>query len=347
MAVTLDSIITPPRLNFTDPNWGARGKPKDSTNNFSSDGTPYIAARLTDLYAFVLSLMDSTSTAFTEEVDYPGNSQILDALNTLVKTSIDGRNVFTTSPLLGEGPLDPDVTLSIQDGTTTQKGAVQSTNTFNGSSEVLVVTQAGVQSFYAIFQGRTISVQSPLTGGGNLSADRTIGIQDGTTSQKGAVQLTDDPTPNSTLALTPQGLQSAFDPSGPLASAFMKTDGSNADSSTGSGSTIVFADGPVLEGSPTTPAPPTNDSSNRIPNTSWVTSAINAAVGGGGISPTDFLKIISIREGNSIPTYGTTGIAGAGGGVDFVIVNGPDGPVNVTVGPVVDTNSGLHIAIIN
>lgn len=347
MAVTLDTIITPPRLDLTDPNWGARGKPKDSTNNFSSDGTPYIAARLMDLYAFVLSLMDSTSTAFTEELDYPGNSQILNALKTLVKTSIDSRNVFTTSPLLGGGPLDPDVTLSIQDGTTTQKGAVQSTNTFNGSSEVLVVTQAGVQSFYSIFQGRNISVQSPITGGGNLSADRTIGILDGTTNQKGAVQLTDDPTPNSTLALTPQGLQSAFDPSGPLADKFMKTDASNADSSTGSGSTIVFANGPDLEGAPTTPAPPTNDSSNRIPNTSWVTSAIAAATGGGGISPTDFLKIISVRSGTGTAAYGATGTAAKLGGTDFKIIDGPDGPVNVTVGPVVDTNSGVHIAITN
>lgn len=323
MAVTLDTIIVANRLDFTDTNWSGKGKPKNSTNSFSSDGTPYIAERLMDLYAFTLSIMNATGTAFNEELDYPGNSQILDAVNALVKTSIDGRNVFTTSPLLGGGPLDPDVTLSIQDGTVLQKGAVQLTNLFNGSDETLAVTQAGIQAFYIEFQGRTITAQSPLTGGGNLAADRTIGIQDATTGQKGAVQLTDDgSTPRSDVALTPQGLVDSLSPTGPLSDAFMLKDASNAENTTGAGA-LVFDGSPTLTGNPESPTPPTGDDSDRIATTAFVQDAI-----GGSGGSAEFLKQYSVQifPETGVPSFGSTVyIEQPGGPEPQVRVWQPDG----------------------
>ena len=57
----------------------------------------------------------------------------------------------------------------------------------------------------------SVSATSPLTGGG-LSGALTIGIQDASTSQKGAVQLSDSTsTTSSVLAATPTAVKSAYD----------------------------------------------------------------------------------------------------------------------------------------
>jgi hypothetical protein len=56
-----------------------------------------------------------------------------------------------------------------------------------------------------------ITASSPLTGGGT-SGDVTVGIQDGTTAQKGAVQLEDSTASTSTTnAATPNSVKSAYD----------------------------------------------------------------------------------------------------------------------------------------
>lgn len=56
-----------------------------------------------------------------------------------------------------------------------------------------------------------ITATSPLTGGGT-SGDVTVGIQDGTTSQKGAVQLEDSTSSTSTTkAATPNSVKTAYD----------------------------------------------------------------------------------------------------------------------------------------
>ena len=56
-----------------------------------------------------------------------------------------------------------------------------------------------------------ISATTPLTGGGT-SGDVTLGIQDGTTAQKGAVQLEDSISSTSTTkAATPNSVKSAYD----------------------------------------------------------------------------------------------------------------------------------------
>lgn len=56
-----------------------------------------------------------------------------------------------------------------------------------------------------------VTASSPLTGGGTSGAI-TVGIQDGTTAQKGAVQLTDSTSSTSTTtAATPNSVKSAYD----------------------------------------------------------------------------------------------------------------------------------------
>lgn len=64
----------------------------------------------------------------------------------------------------------------------------------------------------AVATSRTISTTSPLSGGGDLSADRTLSIADGTTSTKGAVQLEDSTSSTSTTkAATPNSVKGAYD----------------------------------------------------------------------------------------------------------------------------------------
>lgn len=64
----------------------------------------------------------------------------------------------------------------------------------------------------AVATSRTISTTSPLSGGGDLSANRTLTIADGSTAAKGAVQLTDSTSSTSTTtAATPNSVKSAYD----------------------------------------------------------------------------------------------------------------------------------------
>lgn len=58
---------------------------------------------------------------------------------------------------------------------------------------------------------RRINTVGPLFGGGNLKGDLNIGIKDASTSQKGAVQLTEDIESNSSiLAMSARGLQKLY-----------------------------------------------------------------------------------------------------------------------------------------
>lgn len=127
------------------------------------------------------------------------------------------RTINTTSPLAGGGNLSADLTLTINDGTTSQKGAVQLTDSTSSTSTTTAATPNSVKTAYdlanaAAPQTRTISTTSPLTGGGNLSADRTFAINDASTSAKGAVQLTDSVSSTSTTtAATPAAVKLAYD----------------------------------------------------------------------------------------------------------------------------------------
>jgi hypothetical protein len=76
------------------------------------------------------------------------------------------------------------------------------------STDAAAFGQVSVKANSAI----TISATAPLSGGGDLSANRTLTIADGTTSVKGAVQLTDSTSSTSTTtAATPNAVKTAYD----------------------------------------------------------------------------------------------------------------------------------------
>ena len=89
-------------------------------------------------------------------------------------------SVTATSPLASSGGNAPDI--SIQQASGSQNGYLSSTdwNTFNNKQNAL--------GFTPVPDTRSISTSLPLTGGGDLTADRTIGIQDAAAdgSTKGA-----------------------------------------------------------------------------------------------------------------------------------------------------------------
>jgi phage-related tail fiber protein len=73
-------------------------------------------------------------------------------------------------------------------------------------------TLAGYGITDAVPASRAVNTTAPLTGGGALNADRTLGIQDATTAQKGAVQLTDSVSSTSTTtAAVPNSVKAAYD----------------------------------------------------------------------------------------------------------------------------------------
>jgi hypothetical protein len=78
-----------------------------------------------------------------------------------------------------------------------------------GSTEYTAIT-SGVTG--SVPTARTLTTTAPLTGGGDLSANRTLAISDATTLAKGAVQLTDSTASTSTTtAATPNSVKGAYD----------------------------------------------------------------------------------------------------------------------------------------
>jgi hypothetical protein len=87
----------------------------------------------------------------------------------------------------------------------------------NAAQSTLTVSQSQVTNLTTDLAGkvgtsRTVSTTAPLSGGGDLSANRTLTIADGTTAVKGAVQLTDSTgSTSTTTAATPNSVKSAYD----------------------------------------------------------------------------------------------------------------------------------------
>lgn len=107
------------------------------------------------------------------------------ALNTL-NTAIAGfvpttRTISTTSPLAGGGDLSANRTLTIADLSNTSKGVPPA---ITAGTAALVSDAGGTTSSWASISGggspvgtsRTISTTAPLSGGGDLSANRTLTV---------------------------------------------------------------------------------------------------------------------------------------------------------------------------
>lgn len=83
----------------------------------------------------------------------------------------------------------------------------------NINDAVLAVeTALGANLSNVVLPARSISTTAPLTGGGDLSANRTLAVSAGSTSAAGVLQLTDSTSSTSTTtAATPNAVKTAYD----------------------------------------------------------------------------------------------------------------------------------------
>lgn len=151
------------------------------------------------------------------------------------------RSINTTAPLSGGGNLTADRTLSMTQANGSTDGYLSTTdwNTFNNKQSAL--------GFTAVPNTLTISTTSPLSGGGDLSANRTLTIQDasadGTT--KGAATF------NANDFNSASGVISLDYTNGQSASASNKGFLSSADWSTFNGKQDALTNGYGLSGTTT------------------------------------------------------------------------------------------------
>ena len=135
-------------------------------------------------------------------------------------TSPDGKSTVTT--------YDGYAFVDVQDGDLYSSASADSTGAevyatdgtataqvranIDGTVEIVASGAATLNGSALVTGARTISTTAPLSGGGDLSANRTLTIADATTSVKGAVQLTDSTSSTSTTtAATPNSVKSAYD----------------------------------------------------------------------------------------------------------------------------------------
>lgn len=125
------------------------------------------------------------------QVSIPGS---VGGSGTVTSVSVATANGFSGS--VANATTTPAITLTLQDATTSQSGQLTSTdwNTFNSKQSALGYTPVN--------QTRTISTTSPLTGGGDLTADRTFAINQATTSTDGYLSSTDWNTFNGKISST-------------------------------------------------------------------------------------------------------------------------------------------------
>jgi hypothetical protein len=75
-----------------------------------------------------------------------------------------------------------------------------------------IETALGANLANVVLPARSISTTAPLTGGGDLSANRTLAVSAGSTSAAGVLQLTDSTSSTSTTtAATPNSVKTAYD----------------------------------------------------------------------------------------------------------------------------------------
>jgi hypothetical protein len=126
-----------------------------------------------------------------------------------------GRTISTTAPLTGGGTLAANLTFGIASATTTNTGVVELATLLEADAQTdatLAVTPAGLVN--RVFTSRTISTVAPLTGGGDLTANRTLSVSAATDIATGVVELA---TPaevvtgsDTVKAVTPAGAAGAF-----------------------------------------------------------------------------------------------------------------------------------------
>ncbi|WP_337872885.1 hypothetical protein [Ignavibacterium sp.] len=101
------------------------------------------------------------------------------------------RSINTSSPLTGGGNLTADRTIGFSYNTTNLKLTSNQLNTIqdiavtsNPTFTQLILSNPGTSTTNAVRGDRSINTSSPLTGGGNLTANRTLGLSYSTTNLK-------------------------------------------------------------------------------------------------------------------------------------------------------------------
>lgn len=124
-----------------------------------------------------------TGSAAGIKVGTIAESQVTNLVADLASKVPSTRAINTTAPLSGGGNLSADRTLSIAQVTSTTNGYLTSTDwtTFNNKQPA---------GSYAV-TSRAINTTAPLSGGGDLSADRTLSLPVATSAANGYLSSTD------------------------------------------------------------------------------------------------------------------------------------------------------------
>jgi hypothetical protein len=104
------------------------------------------------------------------------------------------RTISTTPPLTGGGDLSANRTLAVSAATDAASGVVElatSAETTTGTDATRATTPAGVKAVAdtKVPTTRTVSTTAPLSGGGDLSANRTLSVTAATEAASGVVEL--------------------------------------------------------------------------------------------------------------------------------------------------------------
>lgn len=98
------------------------------------------------------------------------------------------RHVDTTAPLGGGGDLSVDRTLTVSGAAAGARGVIQLAGDLAGTADAPTVPGLATK----VDSTRHVDTAAPLTGGGDLSGDRTLAVSGATTGARGVVKLAGD-----------------------------------------------------------------------------------------------------------------------------------------------------------
>lgn len=129
-----------------------------------------------------------------DATDLPSHTHIESEISGLVADLAakvpTARIINTNSPLTGGGSLSSDLTLGVAGATTSAPGSVELATLAEADAQTdaaRAVTPSGLVN--RVFTSRLINTTAPLTGGGDLTSNRTLGVDAATATATGVVEL--------------------------------------------------------------------------------------------------------------------------------------------------------------